>query len=115
MIVGMLIKIQIFMYTFIFRHSISCIVSAKTSGYDDQFLNEVLQCQKQLNLPGVDCTFWNNYLQVIGIQELVMVKETASAWILLVASYGAELMGAVFMELLQWTDHFVGLNIQIVV
>ena len=41
------------MYTFIVGHSISCTVSARMSGYDDQFLNEVLQCQKQLTLPGI--------------------------------------------------------------
>ena len=40
-------------YTFIVGHSVSCTVYATTSGHDDQFLNEVLQCQKQSTLPGV--------------------------------------------------------------
>ena len=44
---------QIFMYTFIVGHSVSCTVFARISGHDDQFLNEVLQCQKQLTLPGI--------------------------------------------------------------
>ena len=48
------------------------------SDYDDQFLNDVLQCRKQLTLPGiathsVDCAaFHSNLLQVIhSMQELV--------------------------------------------
>ena len=48
-----MITIQTFMYIFIVGHSISCTVSARMSGHDDQFLNEVLQCQKQLTLPGI--------------------------------------------------------------
>ena len=51
MIGVMLIIIQTFRYTFIVGHSISGTVSARTWSYD-QFLNEVLQCQKQLTLPG---------------------------------------------------------------
>ena len=41
------------MYTFIVGHSMSCTVSARISNHDDQFLNEVLQCQKQLALFGI--------------------------------------------------------------
>ena len=45
---------NIYVYAFIVRHSIANLytVSARMSGHDDQFLNEVLQCQKQLTLPG---------------------------------------------------------------
>ena len=53
MIVVMLIIIQMFMNIFIVGHSVSCTVPARTSGHDDHFLNEVLQCQKQLTLPGI--------------------------------------------------------------
>ena len=31
------------MYTFTVEHSVSCKVSARTSGHDDQFLNELTQ------------------------------------------------------------------------
>ena len=57
MIVVMLIIIQTIMYTctFVVGYSIaiSCTVSARTSDHDDQFLNDVLQCRKQLTLPGI--------------------------------------------------------------
>ena len=39
-------------YTFIVEHSIGSTVSVRMSGHDDQFFNEVLQCQKQLTFPG---------------------------------------------------------------
>ena len=48
-----LIIMQTFMYTFIVVHSISCTISARISEHDGQFLNEVLQCQKQLTLPTI--------------------------------------------------------------
>ena len=53
MTVVMLIIVQIFMYTFVVGHSISYTVSTRTSGYDDLFLNKVLQFQKQLTFPGI--------------------------------------------------------------
>ena len=37
--------IQTFMYVLMVGHSISCTVSVRMSGCDDQFLNEVVQCQ----------------------------------------------------------------------
>ena len=58
MIVVMLIIIQTFMYTctFVVGYSITklyFICQNRTSDHDDQFLNDVLQCQKQLTLPGI--------------------------------------------------------------
>ena len=56
MIIVMLITIQTFMYTctFVVGYSkLSCTVSARMSDHDDQFLNDVLQCRKQLTLPGI--------------------------------------------------------------
>ena len=47
--------------------------------------------------------------------ELVMVTKAASAQILSAASHCAELMAAVFVEMWQWTDQFIGLNILTVV
>ena len=54
-----LIIIQTFMYacTFVVGYSIAklyCICqNARTSDHDDQFLNDVLQCQRQLTLPSI--------------------------------------------------------------
>ena len=58
MTIVMLIIIQTFMYTctFVVGYSIAKLystVSARASGHDDQFLNDVLQCRKQLTLPGI--------------------------------------------------------------
>ena len=50
---GKYIIIQTFMCTFIVGHSIIYAVSSRTSGHDGQFLNEMLQCQKQLTLLGM--------------------------------------------------------------
>ena len=41
-------KINTSIYVYI--HSISYTVSTRMSGHNDQFLNEVLQCQKQLTI-----------------------------------------------------------------
>ena len=102
-----------FMYTFIVGRSISCTVSTRTYDYDDQFLNEVLQCQKQLTLhiklivQHFEITVYRSVIcmqelvicMFICMQELVMVKEATSVQILSDASHGVELMDAVFMEL----------------
>ena len=40
-------------HSYVVGDSISCIESARITCHNDQFLNEVMQCQKQLTLPGI--------------------------------------------------------------
>ena len=49
------------------------------SGHDDQFLNKMLQCQKQLTLPGVHIKLFVQHFVQLFIGHSMIVKEAACA------------------------------------
>ena len=65
------------MYNWTFCKLYALAISARMSGNDDQFLNEVLQYQKQLPLPGIHVKLIVQHFEIV-IQDTGLRHAEAS-------------------------------------